>query len=111
MFVFEMDWNEFVLPMPVCQVLNMNSHSLTNFAVNRDHVSTIMSEVEILSLCTRFPQHSTTLSVHIEQGGHRKRQRQDDSHKDRGAARPPVGAGAAGPGATKDFSSALTGRS
>ena len=31
----------------------MSSHSLTNFAVNRNHVSTIMSEVEILSSFAR----------------------------------------------------------
>ena len=39
----------FVLSMPVHQFPKMNSHSLTSFAVNRDHVSTIMSEIEILS--------------------------------------------------------------
>ena len=47
--VFEKDWNEFVLSMPVHQFLKMNSHSLTNFAVNRNHVTTVMSQVEILS--------------------------------------------------------------
>ena len=51
--VFEIDWNEFVLSIPVHQFLKMNSHSLTNFAVNRNHVSTIMSEVEILSSFAR----------------------------------------------------------
>ena len=36
-----------------CQILKMNSHSLTNFAVNRNNVSTVMSEVEILSFFAR----------------------------------------------------------
>ena len=51
--VFEKDWNEFVISMPVHKFLKMNSHSLTNFAVIRNHVSTIMSEVEILSSFAR----------------------------------------------------------
>ena len=51
--VFGKDWNEFVLSMPVHQFLKMNSHSLTNFAVNRNHVTTVMSEVEILSSFAR----------------------------------------------------------
>ena len=51
--VFEIDWNEFVLSMPLHQFLEMNAHSLTNVAVNRNHVSTIMSEVEILSSFAR----------------------------------------------------------
>ena len=50
--VFEIDWNEFVLSMPVHQFLKMNSHP-DNFAVNRNHVSIIMSEVEILSSFAR----------------------------------------------------------
>ena len=33
--VFEIDWNEFVLSMPIHQLLKMNSHPLTN--VNRNH--------------------------------------------------------------------------
>ena len=48
-----MDWNEFVLSMPVHQFLKMNSHSLTNFAVNRNHVTTVESQVEILSSFAR----------------------------------------------------------
>ena len=36
MFVFEIDWNEFVLAMPVHQFLKMSSHSRTNFAVHRN---------------------------------------------------------------------------
>ena len=51
--VFEIDWNEFVLSMPVHQFHKMNSHSLTNFALNRNHVSSVMSEVEILSSFAR----------------------------------------------------------
>ena len=47
--VFEMDWNEFVLFMPVHQFLKRYSHSLTNFAVNRNRVTAVMSRVEILS--------------------------------------------------------------
>ena len=31
--VFEIDWNEFVLSIPIHQFLKMNSHSLTNFTV------------------------------------------------------------------------------
>ena len=51
--VFEKDKNVFVLSMPIHQFLKMNSHSLTNFAVNRNHVSTVMSEVGILSSFAR----------------------------------------------------------
>ena len=51
--VFEVGRNEFVLSIPIHQFLKMNSHSLTNFAVNRNHVSTVMSEVEILSSFAR----------------------------------------------------------
>ena len=51
--VFEMDWNEFVLSMPAHQFLRMNRHSLFNFAVNRNHVTTVTSEVEILSCFAR----------------------------------------------------------
>ena len=39
--------------MPVHQFLNVSSLSLTNFAVNRNHVSTVVSEVEILSSFAR----------------------------------------------------------
>ena len=39
--------------MPIHQFLIMNSHSLTNFAVNRNHVCTVMSEVENLSSLAR----------------------------------------------------------
>ena len=35
------------------QFLKMNSHSLTNCAVNRNHVSTVVSQVEILSSFAR----------------------------------------------------------
>ena len=51
--VFEVDWSEFVLVMPIHQLLKMNSHSLTNFAVSRNHVSTVMSQVEIFSSFAR----------------------------------------------------------
>ena len=50
---FKIDCNEFVLSMPVHQFLKMNSHFLANFVVNRNHVSTIMFEVEILSSSAR----------------------------------------------------------
>ena len=39
--------------MPIYQFLKMISHSLTNFAVIRNPVSTVMSEVEILSSFAR----------------------------------------------------------
>ena len=51
--VFEIEWEEFARSIPVHQVPKMNCHSLTNFAVNRTHVSTIVSEVEILSSFAR----------------------------------------------------------
>ena len=51
--VFEIDWNKFALSIPVHQFLDMHSHSLTKFAVNRNHVSSVMSEVEILSSFAR----------------------------------------------------------
>ena len=35
--------------MSIHQFLKMNPHSLTTVAVNKNHVSTAMSEVEILS--------------------------------------------------------------
>ena len=38
-----------ILSVPVHQSLEVIPHFLTNFAVDRNHVSTIMSEVEILS--------------------------------------------------------------
>ena len=38
--VVEIDWNDFVLSMAVHQFLKMNSHSLTNFAVIRNRVTT-----------------------------------------------------------------------
>ena len=47
--ILETNWNELVLSILVQQFLKMNSHSLTYFAVSRNHLSTIMSEVEILS--------------------------------------------------------------
>ena len=53
MLFCETDWNEFVLSIPIHLFLKMNSHSLTNFAVNRNCVSTVMSEVEILSSFAR----------------------------------------------------------
>ena len=51
--VLEIDWNEFVLSMPIHQFFKKNSHSPTNLAVNRNCVSTVMSEVEILSSFAR----------------------------------------------------------
>ena len=42
-----------VLSILVHQFLKMSSHSLTNFAVNRDHVTTIMSQINILSSFAR----------------------------------------------------------
>ena len=49
--VFDVDRNEFVLSMPIHQS-NFFSF-LTNFVVTRNHVSTVMSEVEILSSFAR----------------------------------------------------------
>ena len=46
--ILEIDWSEIVLFVPVHQFLKINSHSRTNFAVNRDHVNTIVSQIEIL---------------------------------------------------------------
>ena len=51
--VFEIDWDEFVLSMPIHQFLKMKSHSLTNSAVNLNHVTTVMSQVEIVSSFAR----------------------------------------------------------
>ena len=51
--VFEIDWNEIILSMPIHQFLKKNSHSLTNFTVNWNHVTTVMSKVEILSSFVR----------------------------------------------------------
>ena len=51
--VFVIDWNEFILSMPIHQFLKMISHSLTNFAVNVNHVCTVVSEVKILSSFAR----------------------------------------------------------
>ena len=39
--------------MPIHHFLKMNSHSMTNLAVNKNNVSTVMSEVEILSSFAR----------------------------------------------------------
>ena len=63
--VFEIHGNELVSSMPVHQFLRRSYDSLTIFAVNRDHVTAVMSQIEILSsLCTRSLQHYTTLCVH-----------------------------------------------
>ena len=51
--VLEIDWYEFILSVPVHQFLAVISHSLTSVAVNRDRVSTVMSQVEILSSFAR----------------------------------------------------------
>ena len=51
--VFETDWNEFILSIPVHQFLKMNPRFLTIFTVNTNHISTVMSEVEILSSFAR----------------------------------------------------------
>ena len=47
--VSEINWNKIVLSIPDHQFLEVVSHSLTNFSVNRDHVSIVVSQVEILS--------------------------------------------------------------
>ena len=57
--VFELDKNEFVLSMPIHQFLKMISWSLTYFVVYKNHVSTLVSEIHILSSCNRFLQHCT----------------------------------------------------
>ena len=49
----ERNWDELVLSIPAHQFLKMSSHSLTNFAVIRDHVSTVMSQIQILSSFAR----------------------------------------------------------
>ena len=46
--VLEIDWNEIVPSIPFHQFLKMSSHSLTKFAVNRNHVTTIVSQIEVL---------------------------------------------------------------
>ena len=46
--ILEIDWNEIVPSIPFHQFLKMSSHSLTNFAENRNHVTTIMSQIEVL---------------------------------------------------------------
>ena len=39
--------------VPIHQLLEVIPHSLTNFVVNKNHVSTVMSELEILSSFAR----------------------------------------------------------
>ena len=51
--LFSRDWNEFILSEPIILFLDVFSLFLTNFAVNRNHVSTAMSEVEVLSSSAR----------------------------------------------------------
>ena len=51
--VFEINWNEFVLSIRVHQFLKISSHSLTNLAVNRNHVTTVMSHMDFLSSFAR----------------------------------------------------------
>ena len=65
--VFEIGWNEFVLSMPVHQFLKMSSHSLTNFAVNLNHVATVMSQIEILSSFARDPCSTAQDFVHTSE--------------------------------------------
>ena len=45
--VFVKDWNEFVLSIPIHHILKMKSHSL--IVMKKNHVSTVVSEVEIMS--------------------------------------------------------------
>ena len=57
--------------MPIHQFLKMSSHSLNNFAVNRDHVTTVTSQVEILSsfardLCSTAQQFVYTSESSIQ---------------------------------------------
>ena len=51
--VFGIHGNELVSSMPVHQFLKMRSSSLTHYAVNRNHVATVMSQIEILSSFAR----------------------------------------------------------
>ena len=63
--VFENDWNEFFSSKPAHQSLKMSSHSLTNFAVNRNHVAPRqVPGRNLVVLCTRPLQRCTTLCVH-----------------------------------------------
>ena len=65
---FGTNWNKLILSTPAHQFLEVISHYLTNFAVNRDHVSTVMSQVEIESShASNFLQHNTTPCVHRQQ--------------------------------------------
>ena len=51
--VSEIHDNELASSIPVHQLLKMSSHSPTNFAVNRNHVATVMFQIEILSSFAR----------------------------------------------------------
>ena len=51
--VVETNWNKLVLSIPAHPFLEVMSHSLTDFAVNRNHVTTVMSQAEILSSIAR----------------------------------------------------------
>ena len=68
--IFEIYRNKLFSSMPVQPFFDMSSHTLTNFAVNRNHVTTIMSQIEILSsfardLCStaQYFMHSNKSSV------------------------------------------------
>ena len=54
--VLEKNWNELVLSTQSHEFINMISHFLLNFAVNRDHVCSVIFQVEILS---SFALHNT----------------------------------------------------
>ena len=45
--------HEFVLSIPIHLFLKMISHSLTSFVANWDHVTIVMSQIEILSSFAR----------------------------------------------------------
>ena len=69
--VLEIYKNELDSSIPIHQFPKLSSHSLTNFAVNRNHVTTVMSQkIHLVVLCTRTLQQRyhrtpcTTLFAH-----------------------------------------------
>ena len=56
--ILETNWNELVLSNFIQQLLKMNSHSMTNFVLSRNHVTTITFHIEVLLFFASDPRNS-----------------------------------------------------
>ena len=56
--ILETHWNKVVISIFIKQFLEMNSHLLTNFAVSRNQVTSVVFYIEVLLFFTRDPRNS-----------------------------------------------------